>query len=261
MTMPALPNDWATTRTTLQAYGQALTAIPRAAAKHDNRWGHVSMTIAASGLATVPTLLDDGSELVGTIDLTTHAIIITAGGDTKRIELSSGPSSRSVGQAMVDVAADHGTEVNADTERFGGPEGLPYDAAHGEAFLAVARYVLAAFDEINDSVPGEIAGPHLWPHGFDIATEWYSKKLVPHGGSEAAAQIAVGFYPANESYFYANPWPFEDAWSEQPLVAGSTWHLDGWQGAVLPPEGVSHTDIVAFGTAAHTLARDSLSSS
>ncbi len=257
--MPALPDDWADTRATLQAYGQALTAIPRAAGTQDDRWGHVSMTINATGLTTAQTSLSDGSDLVGVIDLTTHEIVITAGDDTQRIDISSGPSSRSVGEAMVAVAAEHGTNIDADTDRFGGTDDLPYDPTHATAFLAAALYVVAAFEELNSSVPGEVAGPHLWPHGFDIATEWYSHKLVSHGDSEASAQIAVGFYPANDSYFYANPFPFEESWSESPLVSGSTWHLDGWQGAVLPPEQVSRATIVAFGTAVHDLARETLS--
>ncbi len=257
--MPALPADWAATRETLQAYGQALTAIPRAAASHDDRWGHVAMVISASGLATAPTPLADGSELVGVIDLTTHEIVITAGEGSTRVDLSSGPSSLSVGEAMIAAASDHGTTVDADPNRLGGPEDRPYDTAHAGAFLATADYVARAFEEMNASIPGEVAGPHLWPHGFDIATEWYSQTLVPNSGSETSAQIAVGFYPANESYFYANPWPFEDSWSESPLIAGSTWHMDGWQGAVLLPDGVDHSGIAAFGAAMHDLARDALS--
>ncbi len=260
MTMPPLPDDWADTRATLQAYGHALTAIPRAGATPDDRWDHVSMTITSSGLATAPTPLADGTGLVGTIDLVAHEIVITTGDDTERIDISGGPSSRSIGDAMLAAAAAHGSEIDADTDRFGTSDDLPYNRDHAAAFLAAASYASTAFEEMNASVPGEVAGPHLWPHGFDIATEWYSPKMVPNGDSEASAQIAVGFYPANESYFYANPWPYEDSWGQRPPVEGSTWHLEGWQGAVLPPDGCANADIVAFGTAVHDLARATLSS-
>lgn len=259
MTMPDLPDDWASTRDTLQAYAQALTALPRAAGTPDDRWGHVAMSIGSKGISTAPTPLADGTDLVGMMDLTTHEVIIVAGDDTERIDMKTGPSSQSVGDAMLAVASRHGSDIGADRDRFGTSAGLFYEANHAEAFLAAAKFAAAALEEMNTSIPGEVAGPHLWPHGFDIATEWYSPLLITGDDSTASAQIAVGFYPSNESYFYANPWPYEDRWGEQPPVEGSTWHLEGWQGAVLPPNDLSRADIVAFGSAVHDLARDSLS--
>ncbi len=260
MAIPQLPSDWQETRTTLQAYGQALTAIPRAAGTPDVRWTHVAMAVESTGLATAPTPLADGTDLVGTIDLTTHEIVITAGDDVERIDISSGPSPVSVGEAMLAVASRHGSDIDAEKDRFGASDQLPYNAEHAGAFFAAAAYAATAFEKMNASITGEVSGPHLWPHGFDIATEWYSDKKVPHGDSEASAQIAVGFYPSNESYFYANPWPYEESWGETPPVEGSRWHFEGWQGAVLPPENVDESDIVAFGTAVHELAKDALSS-
>ncbi len=260
MTLPSLPEDWESTRTTLQAYGQALTAIPRAAGTPDDRWTHVAMQVGSNGLRTAQTPLADGTELVASIDLTRHQIVITAGEDVEQLDIIPGPSPASVGELMLAVASRHGSEIDVDRERFGGSDPLPYDAGHAEAFRAAATYVAHAFRKMNESVPGEVTGPHLWPHGFDIATEWYSTKRVPHGESDASAQIAVGFYPAGESYFYANPWPFEDAWGDKPPVEGATWHLDGWQGAVLDPGGVDEADIVAFGAAVHELAREALGS-
>jgi hypothetical protein len=259
MTMPQLPADWEETRTTLQAYGQALTALPRAAGTPDDRWNHVSMTIGPVGLVTAPTPLADGSKLVSTIDLTTHEIVIAAGEDVERIDISNGPSPLSVGEALLEFASKHGSDIVAEAERFSNPEQLPYDADHASAFFASAAYVSSAFEEMNATIPGEVDGPHLWPHGFDIVTEWYSTKKVPFGESEASAQIAVGFYPANESYFYANPWPYEESWGANPPYPGSSWHLEGWQGAVIPPSGLNTASIVAFGTSVHDLAREALS--
>lgn len=253
MTMPQLPTDWGETRATLQAYSKALTAIPRAAGTPDDRWSHVAMRIDLIGLRTVPVPLKDGTELLSTIDLKSHEIVIVAGDDEERIDISAGPSSLSTGEAVVSLAAQHGSDIDVDKERFGDPETLPYNTDHASAFYAAAAYAAEAFSEMNSSLTGEITGPHLWPHGFDIATEWYSTKMAPHGDGEASAQIAVGFYPANESYFYANPWPYEESWGEAPLPPGSSWHLDGWQGAVLSPAGVGTADIVALGLAIHSL--------
>jgi hypothetical protein len=217
------------------------------------------MTIDSVGLVSAPTPLADGSDLVATIDLIAHEIVISAGDDVERIDISGGPSPLSIGEALLAAASRHGSDIDADKERFSNSEQLSYDSDHASAFFAAATYASAAFEEMNASIPGEIDGPHLWPHGFDIVTEWYSTKMVPYGDSEARAQIAVGFYPANESYFYANPWPYEESWGEVPPYEGSTWHLEGWQGVVIPPVGMSRSDIVAFGTSVHNLAREALS--
>ncbi|MCL1600880.1 MAG: DUF5996 family protein [Actinomycetia bacterium] len=260
MTMPQLPAKWDDTRYTLQAYSKALTAIPRAAGTPDDRWNYVAMSIDLVGLLSAPTPLADGSDLYSTIDLKTHEIVISANGDAERIDLTDGPSSLSIGEAAVAVAARHGTDIDADKERFGGSDTLVYNKDHAAAFFAAASYAATAFADMNNSLAGEVAGPHLWPHGFDIATEWYSSKMASYGDSEASAQIAVGFYPSNESYFYANPWPFEEDWASHPLPPGASWHLDGWQGAELPPAGIDHANIVAFGLSVHSIAGRTLSS-
>ncbi|GMQ94755.1 MAG: hypothetical protein BMS9Abin12_2261 [Acidimicrobiia bacterium] len=260
MTLPQLPDDWDATRTTLQAYAHALTAIPRAAGTPDDRWTHVAMKIVPNGLKTAQTPLADGTNLVATIDLVGHEIVVEAGDDTERIDLRSGPAPADVGERVLKFAAVHGSTIDADRERFADTETKTYVPDHAEAFLSAAVFVAGAFSELNESVPGEVTGPHLWPHGFDIATEWFSPVSVPYGDSEASAQIAVGWYPAGDGYFYANPWPFQDAWGESPVLSGTSWHLEDWQGAVLDSAGVEHAKVVAFGNAVHALARDALSS-
>ena len=260
MTMPQLPVDWEATRATLQAYSQALTAIPRAAGIPDDRWTHVALKIVPNGLKAAPTPLADGSSLVATIDLVSHEVVFEAGDDVERIDLRFGPAPVAIGEAIVAFAARHGSTIDADRERFADTETRTYVSDHGAAFLSTAVFVDSAFCELNESVPGEVTGPHLWPHGFDIATEWFSPVRVPHGDSEASAQIAVGWYPAGDGYFYANPWPFQEAWGETPVLEGARWHLDGWQGAVIDSAGVDHAKLVAFGRAVHDLAREALSS-
>lgn len=260
MTMPQLPADWEDTRTTLQAYAHALTAIPRAAGTPDDRWNYVAMSIDLVGLLSAPTPLADGSELISTIDLKSHEIVIIAGDEAETIDISNGPSSLSVGQAAVSLAARHGSVIDADEDRFGGPDALVYNKDHAGAFYAAAAFAAEAFTHMNGSLAGEIAGPHLWPHGFDIATEWYSSKMATYGDTEASAQIAVGFYPSNQSYFYANPWPFDEDWASHPLPSGAGWHLEGWQGGELPPAGLDQASIVAFGLSVHSIAGRALSS-
>ena len=111
MTMPPLPADWEDTRNTLQAYSKAVTAIPRAAGTPDPRWTHVAMYVDLVGLLTAPTPLADGTNLISTIDLRSHEIVIVAGDDAVHIDISSGPSSLSVGEAAVSLLEAVGCSV------------------------------------------------------------------------------------------------------------------------------------------------------
>ena len=89
----------------------------------------------------------------------------------------------------------------------------------------------------------------LWPHGFDIAFEWFGPTQVPHEEDgetvHLPSQLNLGFYPAGDPYFYSNPWPFDPTLTESPLPPGAEWHTEGWQGTMLPlgevadsPDGV-----------------------
>ncbi len=264
MSIEPLPGDWEPTRGTLQGYAHALTALPRAGAPAHPRWAHVAMGIGSRGLMSAPTPLADGTELVSTIDLVDHEIVLAAGDTREVIDLLAGPSPRSIGDAVAALAASHGSTIEVDEERYADDSTQVYNAGHAAAFLSVATSVVAAFDEINASVEGEITGPHLWPHGFDIATEWYSPKLVEYDGTPTNAQIAIGWYPAGDAYLYANPWPFDEDFTSAKLPDGAVWNTKGWFGAKitvsdLDPES-AHDTVVAFGTAVHATARGALES-
>jgi hypothetical protein len=221
------------------------------------------MAVVPSGLVAAATPLGDGTELVSTIDLEAHQIVITAGDTTRVFDLTDGPTPREVGEAIAAIADEHGATIEVDASRYEDDSAQEYDASHASAFLDVATTVTEAFDTINSGISGEIAGPHLWPHGFDIATEWYSDKMVEYDGTPTSAQIALGWYPAGDAYFYANPWPFEKSWAEVALPGAASWHTDGWYGGVLQvadvPEESGAESVVALGEAVHAIAQGTLS--
>jgi hypothetical protein len=263
MQMPQISPTWEPTRLTLQKYAQALTAAPRSAAEPSDRWTHVSMHPAPNGFSTVPIALGDGTTLVSTIDVENHQIVIAAGSDSRTIDLRTGPSPLSVGETVAAIASEHGTDVNADTSRYEDAEAQTYDPADATSWLENSRWLVDTIAAINTAVSGEVTGPHMWPHGFDVATEWFSAKTVDFNGTETSAQIAIGFYPAGDAYFYMNPWPFDESWADTDLPGAATWHTEGWQGAKLMASDLgddSDSDVVvALAAAVHDLARDSLS--
>ena len=262
MSITVLPTEWEETRATLQRYAHAVTALPRAGAPSHPRWNQVAMQVAPYGLVAAATPLGDGTELVSTINLEDHQIVISAGDTTRIFDLAEGPTPREVGEAVATIAAEHGATIEVDTSRYEDDSTQEYDPSHASAFLDVATSVGDAFDKINAGISGEITGPHLWPHGFDIATEWYSDKMVDYDGTPTSAQIAIGWYPAGDAYFYANPWPFEDSWAEVELPGAASWNTEGWYGALLNvadvPEDSGSEAVVALGEAVHATARETL---
>lgn len=254
MLVRELTTNWMETRSTLQRYAQTLTAFPRAAAEADPRWSHVAMDPTPNGFAATPTPLADGATLASEIDLVSHAIAVTAGADTLSFDLTSGPSPRSVGEAIKALAATHGSQIEVEAHRIADDETQVYDAAEASRFLTSAQAAIDAFNRVNDSLQGEIAGPHLWPHGFDIATEWFSPRLVDYGDSPANAQVAMGWYPSDDGYVYVNPWPFEESFTSIALPPEAEWHLEGWQGAKLDVPtggGLPSDEIISVGRTIH----------
>ncbi len=219
------------------------------------------MSPTPTGFAAAPTPLGDGAVLTSSIDLRTHHIEVTAGTDRLGFDLREGPSPSVIGTAINRLVTDHGARIPVDPGRFASSARQDYDPSHGEAFFDEARAAIEAFDVLNAGLAGEVAGPHLWPHGFDIATEWYSDRVVAADGHEGNAQITTGWYPSVESYVYVNPWPFDDAFSAIDLPGAAWWHLDGWQGAkldVLPGEALAIEEIVALARAVHAATVDAL---
>ncbi len=263
MQMPQISPTWEPTRLTLQKYSQALAAAPRSSAGADDRWTHVSMHPAPNGFSTAPIALVDGSQLISTLDIESHQIVIAAGSESHTIDLLQGPSPQSIGEAVVAFAAQHDTDIDADASRYEDTDTQEYDAADATSWLENSRWLVDTLAAINATVSGEITGPHLWPHGFDIATEWFSPKIVDFNGADTSAQIAIGFYPAGDGYFYVNPWPFEESWADTDLPGDAVWHTEGWQGAKLMASDLG-TDsdreiVVALAADVHGLARDALS--
>ncbi len=256
-----LPDKWDETRSALQKYAQALTAFPRAAAPPERRWAHIAMIPTASGFATSPVPLADGTELVSSLDFDDHLVLVQAGTDELIVPLAAGWAPTRLAMEIERLTSHHGSVVAIDHDRVTDTDAQPYDREAGAAFASAARTAVDAMNRVNSAISGEITGPHLWSHGFDIATEWYSPKVVDYEGSDANAQIAMGWYPARNSYLYVNPWPFDEDFAASALPAGAVWHRAGWHGAKLdiPVDGaVRVEDAVALGLAVHAIAGQSL---
>jgi hypothetical protein len=94
------------------------------------------------------------------------------------------------------------------------------------------------FTEHRNLLGGEVGPIQLWPHGFDLAFEWFGtrKEVFEEDGkvTEHPSQLNLGFYPAGRAYLYSNPWPFEgDKLTDVELPSGAQWNTEGWEGSIL----------------------------
>ena len=137
------------------------------------------------------------------------------------------------------AAADLGLEGEYAREKFENDESRVYEPAKVTNFLTALTNANKVFELHRARLLGSAGPIQLWPHGFDLAFEWFGTRVVKYEEEgemqEYPSQLNLGFYPGAEPYFYSNPWPFEtDVLLGQPLPAGTRWHTDGWQGTMLP---------------------------
>lgn len=243
--LEALPEDIEPTRATLHAYAHAMDAIPRAYADAHPKWWHVSLKPMVHGLTTEPVPTPSGPVSLR-MNFVEHEVHLDRSGITELvIPMDKGLSATAVGNELIEAV---GLEDNYNRERFEADDARPYNHDHataiGNAFDAAAKI----FMDHNAEIGGEQAPVQVWPHGFDIATEWYGTKTLEHeehGETETLpAQLNLGFYPGGRAYFYSNPWPFAtDDLLGHELPHGAQWNTEGWEGSILYLDQVAgHAD-------------------
>ena len=244
-TPPAFPSltSFAATRKTLQLYARSVAAIPRAYAEPHPQWWHISLAVQPDGLVTDSILLPDGDRIYLKLSLKEHNVALFKQDEALRTwEMTAGLISTILGnQIIVAVEALGLTDGDYAREKFEDDDPRVYDPASVARFQIALTNVDRIFKSHRATLPGDASPVQLWPHGFDLAFEWFGTRVQTHEEhgvvQESPAQLNLGFYPEDteNAYFYSNPWPFEaDALLDKPLPPGTHWHTEGWQGAVLP---------------------------
>jgi hypothetical protein len=142
-----------------------------------------------------------------------------------------------VASLLFEVLAELGLDDSYDRSRLHDDPAGEYDPDHAGAFWDALTTVHAALEDRRATRPGETSPVQVWPHGFDIAFEWFGSLLVDHEEHGEAtpipAQLNLGWYPAGDAYFYSSPWPFDAGLMQHPLPQPAAWHTDGWSGTTL----------------------------
>ena len=263
--LPPFPASWGATRRTLHAYARAVSAIPRAHAVAHPHWWHLGLAVRPEGLTTVPVPLPGGGALAGRLDPRRRALVLTTStGESREFPLDAGWTGSEMGDRVTAAAADFGLAGGYDRERYADDEAGPYDVEAAAAFFTAVVKVAGAFEEFRARLdPLRVSPVQVWPHGFDMAFDWFGTRSVPHEDGHLPAQLNLGFYPGTEAYFYSNPWPLERSLLAAALPTGARWHTEGWEGAYLGYEAVrsvpdGRARLLEFAAAVHDLAAPTL---
>ncbi len=267
--LPELPVDWEPTRATLHAYAKAVGVLPRAFAVFHPKWWHISLKVRPDGLVTEPMPLPDGGTAFVRMDLRTHrAIVESSHGDRVEFPLDAGTTATDLGDALVAAVAELGLAGEVDRAKYDDDERRVYDATAAAAYFDLVQVVDTVFTRHRNTLEGVVGPIQLWPHGFDLAFEWFGTRVETYEEDgetgEYPSQLNLGFYPAGDAYFYSNPWPFErDRLVGRALPAPARWHTEGWEGTILPYDEIradpDATDtLLAFARAVHEIAAPTL---
>lgn len=239
-TFPPLPIDGEPTRATLHAYARAVAALPRAHAVAHPLWWHSSLRVRPDGLVTEPMPLPDGGAASVRMDLRNALIIFeTSGGESRSFPMNAGLTATEMGNALIAAASEFHLPDAHDTSRFENDDPRPYGEDHARGFFDAFVAAQTALTMQRNRLRGAVGPIQLWPHGFDLAFEWFGTRMIPaaegEDPSDHPGQINLGFYPAGDAYFYSNPWPFEaGVLLAEDLPGGADWHTEGWVGSILP---------------------------
>jgi hypothetical protein len=270
MPLLPLPTDWEPTRATLHNYANAVGALARAHAEPHPKWWHISLEVRPTGLVTNAMTLPDGGTLQLRMDLVQHRVLVEAGDErVESLSMAAGLTGAEFGDALIEIVAGFGLSGEVAREKFASDDPREYDPAHASGFLAALVAIHHNLEIHRSSLDGPVGPLQVWPHGFDLAFEWFGTRTVPHeGGDEAGespAQLNLGFYPAGRAYFYSNPWPFDPRLTDESLPRPARWHTEGWEGSILYYDNLLATDdptatLLDYARAVFTVASPSLQS-
>ncbi|MEE8330234.1 MAG: DUF5996 family protein [Acidimicrobiia bacterium] len=238
MIFEELSPDREPTRAALHSYAHAATTLNRVHGIAHPKWWHVSLKPRPSGLVADPIPLPAGGALEVRLDLVRHAVAIESNtGPVAEFPMGDGATGSEMGDRILAVAAELGLEGSYDRSKFESDEATEYDPADASALMATFLDASAVFERRRVSVEGSVGPIQLWPHGFDLAYEWFGTRTEPYEEdgktTQLPSQINLGFYPQGRSYFYSNPWPFEESLLAVELPHGGEWNTEGWQGSIL----------------------------
>ena len=230
------------TRNTLHAYARILGNYLKVCRPKRKHWWHASLRPSLNGLTTGVVHADIDFELE--LDLRQSQMCVrTSNGANLEVALQ-GQSAAEVARLAEDFLLANGLSKNLVPENAMGDEkmaGVAYSAEHARSLYLALSSVNAAMAEFRAGIPEETSPIQFWPHHFDLSILWLPGEKIagqdPDNEEYSDKQMNFGFTFGDEGipepYFYVTAYPLPDGFPSLRLPAGTSWHTEGFNGAVL----------------------------
>jgi hypothetical protein len=231
---PSLPPGFEATRSALHAYAKALGTLPQTHIAKHPKWWHISLKVRPAGLMIDNIGLPDGGLLNGWLDLRTHEVVIeTSRGERQSFDMTAGASGSEMADAIIRYVAGHGLGGDYVRKDFENEDPTTYDRDHAHVYWSALTNASRVLEAHRASIDGTVGPLQFWPHGFDLAFEWFGTKEVSYEGALLPSQLNLGFYSTGDPYFYSVPWPLDRSLLEGPSPGEGRWCDDPFSGAIL----------------------------
>ncbi len=222
--------------------------VPRALGIAHPKWWHISLKVDPRGFRTDNVRIPGGGVARILMDLLDHeAVVETSTGERHGIPMSDGLTGTEFGDRLVAMMETLGVAAEYERTKYTNGDAREYDASKATQFFRAMAAVSQIFAEHAASLDGTVGPVQVWPHGFDLAFEWFGTRVESYEEDgetvDYPSQLNLGFYPGGRPYLYSNPWPFEaDELLDKPLPVPARWHTDGWEGTQLFYDEISDRD-------------------
>lgn len=247
MTTPQFPKldlqSISVSRDALHAYARVLGGWMTACRQKRKHWWHASLRPSLNGLTTdvIHANIDfelelnlSGSEIQG--QTSTGEQLIEPLHGQPASDLTAKSRDFLIASGIEDRLAPKGSDDNDSEDAFSG-----FSTEHVHSIGLALNSVSAAMESFRAGIREETSPIQLWPHHFDLSMLWLPGDKVsgqdPDNEEYADKQMNFGFTFGDagipEPYFYITAYPLPDAFPSLQLPTGTTWHSEGFSGALL----------------------------
>lgn len=138
------------------------------------------------------------------MDLVEHVVQLEADDSRTAVaSLKANLTGAEFGNQIVRHLNDMGITGEFETHRFQSSAARYYETEHAERFFSVISRTDAIVKKHRHGLTGSVGPVQLWPHGFDLAFEWFGTRretLLEDGElREFSSQLNLGFSPGSSN--------------------------------------------------------------
>ena len=227
----------------VHAYAQVLGDWLGASLPRRKHWWQLTVKPSIKGISTG--LVQAGINFELELELAQDRLVGRVAGGKELSEPLAGRPAKELAGIVQSYLIDNGIDpelIPADKGRERDTQATAdYSVEIASSLGAALRSVNAAMSTFQAGIREETSPIQIWPHHFDLGMLWLPGTKVegqdPDNEEYADKSMNFGFTFGDEGipepYFYITAYPLPDAFPSLPLPPGTTWHTEGFTGAVL----------------------------